>query len=42
MVISVPLLVAAQDKGKPFELSGKTENLAYKPEWVTVTGKQTV
>lgn len=30
----LPFLAIAQDKGKPFKLSGKVKNLAYSPEWV--------
>lgn len=30
----LPLLTAAQDKGKTFKLAGKTKNLAYKLDWV--------
>ncbi|HZI54822.1 MAG TPA: TlpA disulfide reductase family protein [Chitinophagaceae bacterium] len=29
-----PLVSSAQDKAKTFKLSGKTTNLAFKPEWV--------
>lgn len=30
----LPLLAAAQEKGKPFKVTGKVKNLAYAPEWV--------
>jgi peroxiredoxin len=30
----LPLLTSAQDKAKTFKFSGKTKDLAYKPEWV--------
>lgn len=30
----LPLLATAQDKAKTFKLSGKTKDLAFKPEWV--------
>ena len=34
LISFLPLLALAQDKGKPFQLSGKVKNLAYTPEWV--------
>jgi peroxiredoxin len=34
LVSFLPLLGTAQDKAKTFKLSGKTKDLAFKPEWV--------
>jgi len=34
LVCFLPVLAVAQDKGKPFKVSGKIKNLAYVPEWV--------
>jgi peroxiredoxin len=34
LVSFLPLLATAQEKAKTFKLSGKTKDLAFKPEWV--------
>lgn len=34
LLFCIPMLAAAQDSGKPFQLNGKMKNLKFQPDWI--------